>query len=446
MAQLYETPHPFWLKRFLPNSLFGRALLILVLPMLITQALAVYFFYNQHWKDVERHLSRSLVGDIAFLEHEMKFADEKHRQEVESLAYDVLHIDIHREPNDPELGHFPSVTDDAAFITFAEQLRHAIREPFLIRRPAGENNAVLYIKLKDSVLRFDFSIKRLVNVTTEIFIWWIISSAGLLLLIATVFLRNQIRPIRKLAQAAEDFGKGHDNTDFRPQGASEVRQAGRSFLAMRERLKRMISARTDMLAAISHDLRTPLTRMRLELAMLPEQKYARPLIADVQDMERMIQEYLDFARGGGGEQPRRIPLSSFLSEIAGKYGQQGREVTLTQSSDPEVMVFQNAMRRCLYNVIDNALRYGTRCQIHVEQMANRIEILLDDNGPGIREEQRDLAMQPFKRLDPSRNMDSGGGAGLGLSIVQDIVLRHGGEIALEDSPLGGLRVRIRLPL
>jgi two-component system osmolarity sensor histidine kinase EnvZ len=214
---------------------------------------------------------------------------------------------------------------------------------------------------------------------------------------------------------------------------------------MRERLKRMITVRTEMLAAISHDLRTPLTRMRLALAMLPSQKYVKPLLADVQDMEKMIQEYLDFARGDGGEPPRSIRLSMLVGEVIGKYEQQGSPVTLTLFADPEIVVFRNAMRRCLYNVIDNALKYGTRCEVRAEEMANRVEIVIDDDGTGIPPNQRERALMPFKRLDDARNPDLGG-AGLGLSIVQDIVLRHGGELKLEDAPLGGLRVRIRLPL
>jgi two-component system osmolarity sensor histidine kinase EnvZ len=207
----------------------------------------------------------------------------------------------------------------------------------------------------------------------------------------------------------------------------------------------MLTARTEMLAAISHDLRTPLTRMRLALAMLPDQKYARPLLADVQDMEKMIQEYLDFARGEGGEPPKRIRLSALLGEIVDRYAQQGREVKLNLGSNPEVIVFRNAMRRCLYNIIDNAIKYGTRCEVTAEEMPNRVEIVIDDDGPGIAPQMRERALQPFKRLDESRNPDTGG-AGLGLSIVQDIVLRHGGELKLEDSPMGGLRVRVRVPL
>jgi len=433
------------LKRFLPASLFSRALLILVLPMLIVQTFAIYVFYIEHWENVERHFSISLSDDIAFIVHEMQYASERDKREIENLAPKFLHIDVSRKPNDPAVAHFPSTTDDAIFAIFVSQLRDTIDEPFLVRRSPGENKVILLIKMKDSVLCLQFPIKRLASVNAVIFILWMVGAAILLLTVATLFLRNQIRPISKLAEAAEKFGRGQDNIDFRPQGASEVRQAGRSFIAMRERLKRMISARTEMLASISHDLRTPLTRMRLALAMLPDQKYVKPLLADVQDMEKMIQEYLDFARGEGGEAAKKTRASVLLGDVVGKYTSQGKNVTLNLPSDIEITVFYNAMCRCLYNVIDNALRYGSRCEVSAGEAAGHMEIMIDDDGTGIPPEQRDLAMQPFKRLDISRNLDTSG-AGLGLSIVQDIALRHGGEIALEDAPIGGLRVRISIPV
>jgi two-component system osmolarity sensor histidine kinase EnvZ len=438
--------NPFqWLKRILPASLFGRALLILVLPMLLMQASAIYFFYAKHWHDVQEHLSLSLAGDVSFIVHEMEHASEKQKEQLRLFAHEYLHIEVRVEPNDPALGHFPSKTDDDTFMLFADHLRDAIDQPFLIRHSPVENRVQLRIKMSNYVLKLQFSIKRLDNITADLFVWWMLGSAVLVLVIATAFLRNQIRPIRKLAEAAENFGKGQENIDFRPQGASEVRQAGRSFIAMRERLKRMISARTEMLAAISHDLRTPLTRMRLELAMLPDHKYAQSLLIDVTDMEKMIHEYLDFARGGGGEQAVQVDTDTLLQEVVGKYRQNGRNVTLTSAPQTEITIFHNAMCRCLNNVIDNALRYGNQCVISAQKMPRYVEIQIDDDGPGIPQENRELALQPFKRLDASRNLDTGG-TGLGLSIVQDIVLRHGGELWLEDSSIGGLRVRLRLPL
>lgn len=432
------------MKRLLPTSLFTRALLIIVLPMLIMQTVAIYVFYIAHWEHVERHFSVTLAGDIAFLVEEYKHSDEKERLKLARMAYRFMDIDISKRPFDPSTSRYPSVTDDSMFKTVASQLRDTIEEPFLIRRSRGNSNVILLIRMKDCVLQMQFSLKRLISVSGWVFILWMVGSAMLLVTVATLFMRNQIRPIAKLAEVAEKFGKGQDDIEFRPQGASEVRQAGRSFLAMRERLKRMIGARTEMLASISHDLRTPLTRMRLALAMLPEQKYAKPLLGDVQDMENMIQEYLDFARGKGGEKAKQVDISTLLGDVVGKYVAQGKDVKLVTSTHTQVTVFYNAMCRCLNNVIDNALRYGKRCEVSALATPGHVEIILDDYGPGIPQEERETALQPFKRLDISRNLDTSG-AGLGLSIVQDIILRHGGEISLEDAPGGGLRVRLSLP-
>ena len=434
-----------WIKRHLPASLFARAFLIMIVPMLLVQAIAIHVFYVQHWENVERHFASYLAGDVGFIVNEMKKADEKRRSEIRTLALHYMHIEIFRDQQDDESMHFPSITDDTEFEVLVKQLKKTIKEPFLIHRSVSKDRAILLIRLDNSVLRLQFSMKRIASVNAMIFIIWTVGSALLLMTVATLFLRNQIRPIKKLAEVAEKFGKGQDDVAFRPQGASEIRQAGRSFLAMRERLKRIIAARTEMLASISHDLRTPLTRMRLALAMLPEQKYVKPLLADVSDMETMIQEYLDFARGKGGEQAQQVKVKTILEMVVDKYQAQGKQVTLDCTLEISVALFYNAMCRCFYNIIDNALRYGGNyCAITVLENDRYLEIIFDDKGQGIAQAERDLAMQPFKRLDISRNQDTSG-AGLGLSIVQDIVLRHGGHVLLEDAPTGGLRVKIKLP-
>lgn len=435
----------FWLKRYLPASLFGRAILILVLPMVIMQAAALYFFYERHWDNVQRHLSTWLAGDIAFLVHEIERGDSKREQELEVMASRYLHIELTKVT--PATGmprHFSGASDDPVLQVFATKLRLMLHEPFAVQRSPDGEIVMVYVKAESGVVLFRCTIKRLVNVTATIFIWWMVGSALVLLLIATIFLRNQIRPIHRLAEAAELFGRGKEDPNFRPQGATEVRKAGRSFIAMRERLRRMISARTEMLAAISHDLRTPLTRMHLALAMFPDPKHTAPLLADVKDMEKMIQEYLDFARGEGGEKQKRVRLFTFLSSLINSYAQQGHAITLNAVPDVEIPLFSNAMRRCISNVIENALRYGSNCSIQAVQVGKHIEILVDDDGPGIAPADRELAMQPFRRLNAARDPNASG-AGLGLSIVQDIVLRHGGKVTLEESPMGGLRVRVRLP-
>ncbi len=265
------------------------------------------------------------------------------------------------------------------------------------------------------------------------------------LLIAILFLRNQIRQIRKLAQAAESFGRGVDTPEFRPSGATEVRTAARAFIVMRERIKRQLRTRTDMLAGISHDLCTPLTRMKLQLAMIPDREVAKELTGDVQQMEHMIEEYLDFARGDVREDSARISVNSLLEEIIADYRRSNADIVLevTQDSIAELRVI--AFRRMLHNLIDNAVRYGKRCRVTLKGQANAFEIAIDDEGPGIPADKRDEVFQPFRRLDPSRNVNTGG-VGLGLTIARDIVLSHGGSITLGNAPQGGLRVVVRLPL
>jgi len=432
------------LKNILPTSLFGRAILILVLPVLLMQALSIYVFYDKHLDNIERHLARALIGDIAFLTYEIQHSDGERKKEIERLALNHMNIKIHYEA--VEKRKFTNSSEDPALANFAALLDDALLEDFSVNRTVSEGNAILRIKLKDNlVLKMQFSMKRIASVTASVFVFWMLGSAIILSAIATIFLRNQIRPIRKLAKAAEDFGRGIENEEFRPHGASEVRQAGFSFLAMRERIKRMMNARTEMLAAISHDLRTPLTRMKLALAMLPEQKYAKPLIGDVQDMEKMIGEYLDFAGGVSGEEAKITSIGELLTQIIGKYKDIGSNVDLIINQDCNIALFENAIRRCFYNLIDNSLRYGNYCRIYLYVGDKYCDILVDDDGIGIPPEQRELAMQPFKRLDAARNLDKSG-AGLGLSIVQDIVLRHGGEMLLGECDLGGLRVHIRLAL
>jgi two-component system osmolarity sensor histidine kinase EnvZ len=282
---------------------------------------------------------------------------------------------------------------------------------------------------------------------------WMLGASVLFLVIAIIFLRNQIRPITRLAVAADNFGRGVDTPNFRPHGATEVRKAARAFIVMRERIRRQIRTRTDMLAGISHDLRTPLTRMKLQLAMLPADITEREdmceaiaeLNDDVQQMQHMVQEYLDFARNESREDTVRIWLGEFLEDVVSDYTRMKQEVTLTLKDRLEIDLRISPCRRMLHNLIDNALRYGKICHINMQAAGSYAEIFIDDDGPGIPEEKREEVFKPFNRLEPSRNNKTGG-MGLGLTIARDVVLAHGGSIALDSSPSGGLRVIIRLPI
>lgn len=426
-------------KTVLPKSLSGRALLILVLPTVLIQIVMAYVFFDRHWDDVTRRMSTALAGNMAFLVHSLATTSETGR--VTRDFQRATGIDVYLDP--PATFNKAHATQD--FPEFQKQLRVKIDQPFTVRRIDNGETIETRIALSGQVLRLQTTVKQLESPTTTLFVLWMMGASALFLLIATIFMRNQIKPIRRLAEAADNFGRGVDTPGFRPHGASEVRKAARAFVVMRERIKRQLRTRTDMLAGISHDLRTPLTRMKLQLAMLGDNEATQELSEDVQQMEHMIQEYLDFARGEGREEAVRVSLRDMLESVVGDYRRMQAEVTLQAGDDVLVGLRVSAFRRMLHNIIDNALRYGRHCDVALRSGVNYCEILIDDEGPGIPADKREEVFKPFSRLDPSRNSKTGG-VGLGLTIARDIVQAHGGSIALEDSPKGGLRVIIRLPL
>ena len=428
-------------KRYLPYSLFGRVLLILVLPTVMIQLVVVYVFFDRHWDNVSRHMSSALAGEAAFLVSQLARMPTKSKSQVvtdfEQATGIVVHIAA-RDAFNPQ-----DATD--ALPDYQYQLTHKIGRPFTVRVIHDESVVETRILLDDSTLKLEASIKRLQSRTTLIFMLSSLGASIIFLLIASLFLRNQIRPIARLAEAAENFGRGAETPGFRPHGALEVRRAARAFLVMKERISRQLRTRTEMLAGISHDLRTPLTRMKLQLAMMGEGEATRELQDDVQQMEHMIAEYLDFARGEGGEEAAPTDLSALLADVAEDYQRSGAKVHFRPAPTVMLALRAVALRRMLHNIIDNALRYGKSCDIALTTAVNYCEILLDDAGPGIAPEQREEVFKPFSRLDASRNSKTGG-VGLGLTIARDIVLAHGGAISLDRSPAGGLRVIVRLPL
>lgn len=441
-----KIPFPFatFLKRFVPESLFARALLILVIPACMVQLVAVFVFYERHWDNVTRHMSNSLAGEMALVVHEILNSPASEHEQFSTIAGQLMGFKIVVE-NNLKHADLPESSQDPMLADFMYQLQTRLTQPYSVVKDAnGDLEVRIFLSDTQRVVMY-VSIKRLASATTNIFVMAMIGSAVFLTLIATLFLRNQIRPIIRLSRAAEQFGRGNESLNFRPHGALEVRRAGQSFIEMKERLGRLIRSRVEMLAAISHDLRTPITRMKLQLSMMGECKDTQDLKSDLADMEHMIKEYLDFAKGEAGEEPEHVNLNALVSQVVEGYTRLGKKVTLSTSEPIELMLRPNAFRRCLGNIIDNALRYGTQCEICVEQQGLFAHLYIDDNGPGIPEEKREEAFGAFKRLDPSRNLQTGG-VGLGLTIVQDIVHGHGGEIALQQSLLGGLRVEISLPL
>lgn len=435
-------------KRLLPQSLFGRALLILVLPTVLVQLVAAYIFYERHWENVSRWMAVSLAGEISLLVHELNDATPEKREELVLFADRLMAMQI-RLDDTKGAKKFLRAGEKVAPAFFNELNARLGQTPFSVALTDDQQDLEIRVKLHDAILHINVTRKRLVSATTTIFITAMFGSAFVLLGVAVMFLRNQIRPITKLAGAMDEFGKGHETPGFRPQGAEEVRKAGRAFISMKQRLERLITARMEMLAGISHDLRTPLTRMKLELEMLrkSEAQAALNLQCDVTDMERMIEEYLDFVRGEGGEIPTRQGLIFCLEDILERYRRQGHDIALyaTGMAPIEVDIRPHVFRRAMSNIIDNALRYGHSAEISVNRRHQHVEIWVDDKGPGIPLALREEVFKPFKRLEESRNVQKGG-VGLGLAITRDIIHAHGGDVILLDAPSGGLRVSVRLPI
>ncbi len=430
-------------RQFLPKGLLARSLLIIVVPLVLLQVVSGIIFYDRHWAKVSSYRSNSLAGEIAMIIAMTRTnPGEAGRVMREAARSMELVVDI----TDGALWDPAYAPSGFLENTLARSMRRIVRRPFLIEVLPIRERIVVSVQLPDQVIRVEANIKRLISSTTKIFILWMVGSSIVLFALATVFMGKQVSPIRHLARAAESFGLGRDTPDFKPSGATEVRQAAAAFLAMRDRIKRQIEQRTELLAGVSHDLRTPLTRMKLQLEMLRNSPDIGDLATDVVEMERMIDAYLDFARGQGGEEPLPADLGALLDESVRAAGCDGAaEVAVEVADEIEMPLRRDAFKRCMTNLVANAVRFGSRVVVAAQRRAELVEITVDDNGPGIPANQRADAFRPFVRLDQSRNLDHGG-SGLGLAIARDIVHSHGGELDLQDSPLGGLRARLRLPV
>lgn len=436
-------PLPF-LKSILPRTLFWRAVLIVVLPMVLVQAVSSYVFYERHWDNVRKHMAMALANEVQFVVRQA-IANE----DLSPLSGQFgLHIAWHSTmPPSQNKAETQLTTMD--FFHFRQELDVRLRHPFQLAHDDAKELVRVFVSLPQGVLEIATTRKRVASATSYIFLLWMNGAALFFLLVAILFLRNQVRPIQQLAGAAEGFGKGQERVEFKPRGAAEVRRAGHAFIRMRERIARQLTERAEMLAAISHDLRTPITRLKLQLAMLAADKHTASIAADMThdltDMEHMVQEYLEFIRGEGGEQPKPILLESLLGGVADAYIRQGEQVTLTAGEPLTLSLREQGMRRCLNNIISNALRYGSHVHIRWKLRDDHCLILIDDNGTGIPEAERADVFRPFVKREEARTAGQGG-VGLGLAIARDMVLAHGGDISLEDAPSGGLRVVIALPV
>ena len=440
----FEIRQRGWAKRLLPQTTFGRSLLLIVIPLVLVQMIAAWIFYDRHWETVAYRLSADVAGDIAMV-----------IDAVEPVASDPgLSAQLRHASGMTELdftfrsGALLPEAGPASGTTLEKQLSRAltrrVQRPFRIDDVSCDRCVLVDVQLDTGVLNVNIPRGRLFTATTYIFMLWMVGSSLVLLAIATVFLRNQVKSLRRLAAAAEEFGKGRPVSFTKPEGALEVRQAGAAFLRMRERIDRQIRQRTEMLAGVSHDLRTPLTRMKLALALIGEDASVAELKSDVAEMERLVNVYLDFARGEGTETIVETDIALLIEDVAAAAERQGAALTLGRIDELVLPVRPNALRRCLSNLIANARHYARHVWVGVLPVEDGIDILIDDDGPGIPAAERERVFQPFIRLDTSRN-PSTGGVGLGLTIARDVARSHGGDVRLETSPQGGLRARVHLP-
>lgn len=438
------------LKRLLPSGLLGRSLLIIVTPVVLLQIVALQVFYGTHWEVVSRRMTAAVAAEIAITADLIRREPtEAGRSSIEAMTAQRFEFRVALRPDAPPEPVSPPPTDPTGITTeFKRALAERVPWPVAVDWRGGPEGAIgVQVLLPEGVLLVEVPQKRLITATVYVFVAWVIGSAAILVVVATLFMRNQVKPLRRLAAAAESFGKGHETPPIKPEGATEVRQAAAAFNRMRARTLRFVESRTEMLAGVSHDLRTPLTRLRLGLAMLPcrdarAEAEVAELTGDVREMERMVEGYLAFARGEGAEQAVKADLAALVEEVAERARRDGGEVEVAAEGPIALSLRVDAMRRALANLLDNARRHATRVRIGALAGTQAAFITVDDDGPGIPPDRREAAFRPFVQLDPARGK---GGVGLGLTIARDIVRAHGGELVLEESPMGGLRARIRLP-
>lgn len=451
------------LKKLIPQSLYGRFLLIIVAPILIVQMVSIYVFYYGHLDVISKHMARSIVEEMAFVKKSvnkpeyailmqdfssnvgLNFSFEERRRlkkkKIADSSWKENKIYNYIRPLVDPYNRFKSELES-----------HHLKPYEIFESPEDDDFIIVKIQTKQGLLSFDVPVKRITSSSAYVFTFWMALTALITSFISISFLKNQIRSIRNLSDAAEKFGRGQSAPELKPNGSTEIRSLAISFIKMKERVMRQITQRTDMLSAVSHDLRTPLTRMKLQIEMMVKSDEIDDLKQDIADMERLVDEYLNFTRSDDKEKSNPVHIKKFLQEkIVQYYGKMNKKIGgfIDLADDLEIPVKKLALKRALMNLIDNAFNYGNRAELIASLSDNNLIITIDDDGPGIPEEERVNVFKPFYRIDNSRNLDKktpSGGSGLGLAIAMDAITSHGGHIKLSDSPIGGLRVTIFIPV
>ncbi len=434
------------LRDITPKSLFGRMLAIILVPIILVQIISVSIFYERHWDWVSRHMSKNLAKDLGLLIDELGNEPSKDQRALSAIRarqyFDIIFYWLEGGILQPNQAIQPE------FKNFRNSLEARIKEPFYLSSLENSTQFYVDIQLGNGIVRMHIDNKRLFVPTGITFIMWSVGASVILFSIAIIFLRGQVRPILRLANAARQIGFGRNVENFNIEGATEVRIAGRAFQAMRHRINKQISERTSLLAGVSHDLKTPLTRMRLQLAVMEIQDETKvEFEQELKELEQMIDGYLEFARDDREEQMVDASLFKLLQQAVKSSDPSGKKINILVPNDniPIFPIQVQSIRRALINLLTNAIRYAGKATAQIQIFDDHSEIIIDDNGPGIPRDKRDEVILPFTRLENSRNSKTGG-TGLGLSIAKNSALNHGGELILEDSPLGGLRVRLLLPL
>ncbi len=446
-----------FLERHLPEGLYPRSLIIIIVPMVILQSLMIYFVLEQHWSEVTKQLSRSVARDMAFVVSMYENSDRspKALDNIERLANRHLKLGftvltnskLPTQDDGPSLSLFSS--DFSKYLVekkLSKYIDNRVEKPFRLNMTGQDGFVDAHILVEDGlVFRFQVSEDRVSAPKTLVLLFSVIGSSLILIVVAIAFLRKQVDPIVRLANAAKDFGMGREVVNFHPTGATEVKSAARAFLNMKDRIARHVEQRTAMLAGVSHDLRTILTRFKLELAFLGSGEKVEALKEDVNEMQDMLEGYMSFVKGDGGEVAVECDIVEILKNIQNESLRSGNQIRFDLQRPIVAMIKPDAFKRLMVNLVGNAVRFGEQVELDAKLKPGTLYVYVDDDGPGIARQSRDDVFRPFVRLDQSRNQDSTG-TGLGLAIARDIANSHGGRVVLEDSKLGGLRAIVEIPV